>query len=625
MAKITFVILAHENADHIADLARNLTEWNDTAHAVIHYDLKSPAHEFEKLKAAFANSARVHIVTERIKCGWGDFSLVDATVRALKLIRKSKIDCERVMLVSGACMPIRPLAELSQFLDQHPRTEFIESFDSSWITGGLRQERWQYWHFFNYQTQHGLFQAHYNAQRKVWPKRRFPRGLEPRYGSQWWCLTWSLCEKILDYIAKHPLVYFFFSTTWIPDEMFFQTMAFRFTPNIDLASRTLTFFHFNDWGKPLVFLDDHIGMFKDLPFFFARKISGRATKLRADLTAIAKMPAPEQPLQIDLKQRYSFPFKALLAAKRPPGPVAPALFQFRDKTGWVDALDTCAKSFVVLYGPPQLTRRAADVLAQSAELTVFGRLFRPGIIDFGAGRHSFNGLQSNDYAIRDYDTPGYFRRILNRCDTLPVLELCPGDDPAAEATLLQSRNAIVVPIVPGDDSDLMRQVYWILSTNPDAQAAVTADPGMEDAPILVFRSMNKAVERRISPVYAERIETFKRAATAAHCASPELWAQSLQLQHGNCIRPLVEAYDGMNDAVRAASLVETVADMPEAWRQSLLSLASLDPDWRVIRLNFPLALPEIWTPALQLRDLALALSKPEQALALMKAEEGSAQ
>lgn len=192
MAKITFIILAHENANHTAELARTLTEWDENAHAVIHYDLKSPAHEFEKLKGQFSAGSRVHFVTDRIRCGWGDFSLVDATVRALKLIRKNKIDCERVMLVSGACMPIRPLAELSQFLDAHPKTEFIETFDSSWIVGGLRNERWQYWHFFNFQTQYPLFHHHYHLQRKIWPKRKFPRGLEPSYGSQWWCLSWGV-------------------------------------------------------------------------------------------------------------------------------------------------------------------------------------------------------------------------------------------------------------------------------------------------------------------------------------------------------------------------------------------------------------------------------------------------
>src|SRR5262245_61560788 len=119
MAKITFIILAHENADHVADLANLLTEWDPHANAVIHYDLNSPRAQFDRLKERVAGSSKIRLVQDRIKCGWGNFSLVDAVVRALRVIRREKIDCDRVMLISGACMPIRPLAELSHFLDDH--------------------------------------------------------------------------------------------------------------------------------------------------------------------------------------------------------------------------------------------------------------------------------------------------------------------------------------------------------------------------------------------------------------------------------------------------------------------------------------------------------------------------
>jgi hypothetical protein len=613
MAKITFIILAHENAGHTADLARLLTDWDEDAHAVIHYDLKSPVAEFSKLQEEFANSSKVHLVTERIKCGWGDFSLVDATVRALKVIRKQKIDCERVMLVSGACMPIRPLKELSQFLDAHPKTEFIESFDANWITGGLRHERYQYWHFFNYQTQHTLFQYHYNAQRKMWPKRRFPRGLEPRFGSQWWCLSWTLCEKILDYVKRHPLVYFFFSTTWIPDEMFFQTMAFKFTPTVDLASRNLTFFHFNDWGKPLVFLDDHRGMFKDVPFFFARKISGRATALRAELADIARQPVPAQPLKINFRERYVFPFKQLLAAERPSSLNMPGLFQHREKIGWDEMLENCTKSFVILFGPPQLTRRAAEKLSEVKDLTLFGRLFNPEKIDFGPGRGGFKGLRSNEPMIRDYDTPGYFRRVLDRCDSLPVLQICPGDDPSAEMALLQSRNAIVLPIMPGDEDEVMQQLYWILCANLRPQTAEAVEIERAEgshSPVVIFRSMLKAVDSRISREYRDRTETFLKNALMTHSGTREHWAKALEFQHGSVVLPLVEAYGEVAKAVASTTLADVVADMPPTWRQSVMRLSSLNPNWQVTRLNFPVILPELWTTAMQLQ--ALALSKSEK-------------
>ena len=96
----------------------------------------------------------MHLVEDRLACGWGDFSLVEATLRALRLIRDRNIDCERIVLMSGACMPIRPLAELSAFLDRHPQTQFIEIHDSDWIVGGMREDRYRYRHVVN-QRRHG--------------------------------------------------------------------------------------------------------------------------------------------------------------------------------------------------------------------------------------------------------------------------------------------------------------------------------------------------------------------------------------------------------------------------------------------------------------------------------------
>ncbi|MBB1250849.1 beta-1,6-N-acetylglucosaminyltransferase [Rhizobium sp. G21] len=166
MAKLAFIILAHENADQIGDLASVLISGNQEANVVIHYDLNSPKDEFAKLTTRFDGEARVHILRNRVRCGWGDFSLIEAPMRALRHIKAAKIDCDRVMLISGSCMPVRPLAELSNFLDYHPHMEFIESRGENWIKGGLRHERYQYRHIFNFQRNYKLFHWSFCFSRK---------------------------------------------------------------------------------------------------------------------------------------------------------------------------------------------------------------------------------------------------------------------------------------------------------------------------------------------------------------------------------------------------------------------------------------------------------------------------
>jgi hypothetical protein len=605
MAKITFIILAHENADHVADLANLLTEWDPHANAVIHYDLNAPAKQYERLKSRVADSKKIFLVKDRLKCGWGNFALVDAVVRALRVIRREKLDCDRVMLISGACMPIRPLRELSQFLDAHPKTEFIEAYDSNWMIGGLRKERYQYWHFFNHQTHQKLFNWHFQLQRMFWPKRRFPRALEPRFGSQWWCLSWKLCEKILDYIQKHPLTYFFFSTTWIPDELYFQTMAFKFTHIDNLARRNLTFFHFNDWGKPIVLLDDHIEMIKDLPFFFARKVSSSAKKLRAHLIDVAKQPAPADPVKIDFSKRFVFPYKEMIAELPKASPLTPALFQHRNAGLWSDVLENCPKSFAILYGPPKLVRRASDAIRNVPGLTVLGRVLHPAKVDFGPGVKVFRGLHADDDLIRDFDRPSYFTRILDRIDDLPVIEICPGDDPAGEMALMLSRNAIVLPVMPEHDSDIMRQLYWTLTIGGVGASKAAA------APVQSFRAMEAAIEAIVPADYRLRTEAYLKTANMTAETSADDWQTALRFRHGDAVRPLTEKLGAMEQSVNAISVDEMIADLPDDWRRSVSTLSDLHARWRLLKLNFPVALPELFTSGLELQSNARHIGNSE--------------
>lgn len=605
MAKITFIILAHENADHVADLANLLTEWDPHANAVIHYDLNSPPKQFERLKSRVAGSAKIHLVKDRLKCGWGNFSLVDAVVRSLRVIRREKIDCNRVMLISGACMPIRPLAELSQFIDAHPKTEFIEAFDSSWMVGGLRKERYQYWHFFNHQTHQKFFNWHFQLQRIFWPKRKFPRSLEPRFGSQWWCLSWALCEKILDHIQKHPLIYFFFSTTWIPDELYFQTMAFKFTHIDNLARRNLTFFHFNDWGKPIVLLDDHIGMLKDLPFFFARKISSSAKKLRAHLIETANAPAPAEPLKIDFSKRYRFPYKEMIAELPKAAPLSPPLFQHSNLGVWGDILEKCPKSFVILYGPPALVRRASDAIRTVPGLTVLGRVLGEDKVDFGPGVKTFRGLHADDDLIRDFNRPSYFARILDRVDDLAVFELCPGDEPKSEIALLLSRNAIVLPVMPEHDNDVMRQLYWTLSIGAGADGRSTATP------VESLRAMEAAIEAAVPADYRLRTETFLKVANMSAEPSTGDWQTVLRFRHGDGVLPLTANLGAMEAAINGVGVEEMFAGLPDVWRRSVNTLGDLHVLWRLARLSFPAALPELFTSSLELQSKARKIGATE--------------
>ena len=110
-----------------------------------------------------------------------------------------------------------------------------------------------------------------------------PKDLQIMIGSQWWCLRRKTIEAILDFSRARRDVMRFFSTTWIPDETFFQTLVHHLVPENEIETRTLTFLMFSDYGMPVTFYNDQYDLLMAQDFLFARKISPEAKELKARL------------------------------------------------------------------------------------------------------------------------------------------------------------------------------------------------------------------------------------------------------------------------------------------------------------------------------------------------------
>src|SRR5215469_9156411 len=100
--RLAYVVLAHESASRVAAHAEMLANADPTGQVIVHYDRNSPAGEFAALTAALAGRERVHLVANRVRCGWGMFGLVDAVVRALRIIRERELGCDYVFLLSSS-------------------------------------------------------------------------------------------------------------------------------------------------------------------------------------------------------------------------------------------------------------------------------------------------------------------------------------------------------------------------------------------------------------------------------------------------------------------------------------------------------------------------------------------
>ena len=285
MAKIAYILLCHQNPDAIIHQVRQLIAAGDFV--AIHFDARAGNEDFAKIKAAFNGNDQVALA-RRVKCGWGEWSLVQATLNAVAAALVAFPRATHFYMVSGDCMPVKSAAYIHEFLD-NTNKDFIESFDyfdSDWIKTGMRDERLIYRHFVNERKHKKLFYAGLELQKKLGLKNRIPQDLKMMVGSQWWCLRRQTIDAILGLLKNRADITRFFRRTWIPDETFFQTLVRHLVPHAEIDPSTLTFLMFSDYGYPVTFYNDHFDMLVAQNFLFARKISPEATDLKTRLGAL---------------------------------------------------------------------------------------------------------------------------------------------------------------------------------------------------------------------------------------------------------------------------------------------------------------------------------------------------
>src|SRR6056297_796268 len=153
MARIAYILLCHKDPDAIIQQAERLTAVGD--YMAIHFDARARAEDFRKIREALDGNPNVVFARNRIKCGWGEWSLVKATLLAVETAVEAFPRATHFYMLSGDCMAIKTAEYAHRFLDENDR-DFIESFDyfeSDWIKTGWTRERLIYRHFFNERSQ----------------------------------------------------------------------------------------------------------------------------------------------------------------------------------------------------------------------------------------------------------------------------------------------------------------------------------------------------------------------------------------------------------------------------------------------------------------------------------------
>ncbi|MEM9812255.1 MAG: beta-1,6-N-acetylglucosaminyltransferase [Pseudomonadota bacterium] len=403
---IGFVILAHADLHRTAALARFLAAQD--CPVAIHVDANTSTPAFEALKAEVAGEPRI-VFAERHACEWGRFSLVDATLSGVETIFARWPEVSHITLLSGSCLPVRPIKALQRLLARYPDTDFIEAVDirrDGWVKDGLSDERFTLFHPFSWRRQRGLFDRAVELQRRYKVRRSMPDGLRPYLGSQWWTLSrWTL-----RYILEDPELErykSFFRLVWIPDESFFQTLARKHSRRI--VGRSLTTIEFDPLGKPYVFHSDHLELLMGARGYFARKIWPGADRLYTELldpeTWTPEPPRDRRPLQHALRRAANIRTMGRLGL----------IAQHRFPSPWHAEIPEAARSYYVFDGFDAVIPNFAERLGHLGAHVGFdmhGHLFAPDGVELNGKVAATDGNLTDNTAMRDYRPEQFLVNLL---------------------------------------------------------------------------------------------------------------------------------------------------------------------------------------------------------------------
>lgn len=458
--KLLYLLLAHSRAADLVELASTLVKASSDAHAVIHYDLNSPVSEFEDLLKRLAQHERVHCVANRVACEWGSYELVQASLNGIREARLLDIDFDYVILLSGDCYPSKPVKQLEAYLSANFGREFIEAMDENWIHDGLRSERYQFYFPFRPRRNASLAERYATKlQRLLGVRRRVPAGLNVRFGSQWWALTWKTAVAAVDFLDQRPTLQSFFKYVFIPDEMVFPTIVHHLVSAEKISGFGLTHFQFTDRGRPVVYYDDHGEYPLATSKFFVRKIAPEARRLRARCLQRAFEDDPES-----VPSNVGAPTKdyELKVRAQTDYPVPGQIFyrdQYRDMSDTV--LRRTDGNYIVVCGEREQVRSVLMQLSK-AEFQTFGFLFQQDEVDFGPTIATFRGLSRTDSKIRDLHPALYLARVRRRTDKPCVFGWAPGDHHGLLMAALWDPAALTTSLLPLHMKEFLAQKHLSL-------------------------------------------------------------------------------------------------------------------------------------------------------------------
>ncbi len=283
MKKNAFMFLTHGRPEILKQTIETLDyPENDI---FIHVDKSTPINEYEKILSNLVNCS-CYFTNKRIDVKWGDFSIVEAELELMKKVSETANYYQRIHLLSGVDVLIKPYKIIDKYFDEHPKTEFVHFWNREEQEKKAFVERYRFYDLYVPKKRTLTSRILYHAVRKMSIytqkilkiNRDEKNSKEIKMGSQWFSITYEFMKEVL---SQESWIRETYEQTLCPDESFIQTILYNnkqffkqnfsveFNNDYDSIKRLIKFVD----GKPLSWSLTNKKEIESSTNFFARKVS----------------------------------------------------------------------------------------------------------------------------------------------------------------------------------------------------------------------------------------------------------------------------------------------------------------------------------------------------------------
>lgn len=275
MQKHAYLILAHSNFSQLRKLVELLDDPRNDIFIHIDGRARFRAAEWDGI----CRHSNLKFTKKRNRVHWGGVSIIKSEMELLKE-STSAGKYGHYHLLSGMDLPIKPQDAIHDFFGKHENVEFI----NYWNLKDDTETRFRYYTMFPEGNRNFITKFINKTVRKLQKRMgwQMNRGIEFKYGSQWFSITDGLARYI---VSQEDWILRTFRFSYLCDEVFVATLAWNspyrgniyFRKTADSSEVNDSNMRFIDWNSskdirhPWTFRSSDFDRLMAVPHFWARK------------------------------------------------------------------------------------------------------------------------------------------------------------------------------------------------------------------------------------------------------------------------------------------------------------------------------------------------------------------